>query len=75
MIDCLCFAGTKEGRVAEYVDHLHEHFIEPCVVHEAAYMPPMAPGFSIEMKPATLATFEHRPGKGDDAPAQSHRLS
>jgi len=75
MIDYLCFAGTTEGRVAEYVDHLHEHFIEPCVVHEAAYMPPMAPGFSIEMKPATLATFEHRPDKWDDAPAQSHRLS
>jgi len=61
MIDYLCFAGTTEGRVAEYVDHLHEHFVEPCVVRNAAYMPPMAPGYSIEMKAATLAEFEHRP--------------
>ncbi|HSI16311.1 MAG TPA: L-fuconate dehydratase [Sphingomonas sp.] len=61
MIDYLCFSGTTEGRVAEYVDHLHEHFVTPCVVRAAAYMPPTAPGFSIEMKPATLAGFAFRP--------------
>jgi L-fuconate dehydratase len=32
MIDYLCIAGTKEGRVIEYVDHLHEHFVDPCVI-------------------------------------------
>ena len=52
MIDYLAVSGSKEGRVIEYVDHLHEHFKEPCVVQHAAYMPPSAPGFSIEMKPA-----------------------
>ncbi len=60
MIDYLCFSGTKEGRVAEYVDHLHEHFVEPCVVAEGAYRAPEAPGYSIEMKPATLAAFAFR---------------
>lgn len=54
MIDYLCIAGTKEGRVIEYVDHLHEHFIDPCVMRGAAYMPPRRPGYSIEMKPASL---------------------
>jgi len=54
MIDYLCIAGTKEGRVIEYVDHLHEHFIDPCVVRGAAYMPPSLPGYSIEMKPSSL---------------------
>jgi L-fuconate dehydratase len=54
MIDYLVVSGTKEGRVIEYVDHLHEHFIEPCVVRNAAYMPPVLPGFSIEMKPASI---------------------
>lgn len=54
MIDFLVVSGTKEGRVIEYVDHLHEHFIEPCVVRNAAYMPPVRPGFSIEMKPASI---------------------
>ncbi|WP_269931844.1 L-fuconate dehydratase [Aminobacter sp. HY435] len=60
MIDYVCIAGTREGRVVEYVDHLHEHFREPCVVRNAAYLPPTAPGFSIEMKPATLEDFQFR---------------
>ena len=60
MIDYLCIAGTKEGRVIEYVDHLHEHFVDPCVVRGAAYMPPQRPGYSIEMKPQSLAAHTHR---------------
>lgn len=57
MIDYLCFSGSKEGRVTEYVDHLHEHFLHPCVIRNAAYMPPQAAGFSIEMKPESLQTY------------------
>ncbi len=60
MIDYVCIAGTREGRVVEYVDHLHEHFKEPCIVRNAAYMPPIAPGFSVEMKPATLENYQFR---------------
>ena len=59
MIDYLCIAGTKEGRVIEYVDHLHEHFVDPCVVRNAAYMPPQRPGYSIEMKPESLAQYTY----------------
>jgi L-fuconate dehydratase len=54
MIDWLCIAGTREGRVIEYVDHLHEHFVDPCVMRGSAYMPPTRPGYSIEMKPASI---------------------
>ena len=50
MIDYVCIAGTREGRVVEYVDHLHEHFVDPCVIRDAAYLPPQAPGFSITMR-------------------------
>ena len=57
MIDYLSIAGTREGRVIEYVDHLHEHFKDPCVIQRAAYMLPTAPGFSIEMLPATLVQY------------------
>jgi L-fuconate dehydratase len=57
MIDYLCFSGTREGRVIEYVDHLHEHFVDPCVIRDAAYMPPTRPGYSIEMKPASLERY------------------
>jgi L-fuconate dehydratase len=59
MIDYVSIAGTMEGRVVEYVDHLHEHFVDPCVIRNAAYMPPTAPGFSITMKPETLKQFLH----------------
>ncbi|VXC68693.1 L-fuconate dehydratase [Sphingomonas sp. T1] len=57
MIDYLCFSGTREGRVIEYVDHLHEHFVDPCVIRDAAYMPPTRPGYSIEMKPESLERY------------------
>ncbi|PPJ49247.1 L-fuconate dehydratase [Rhizobium sp. KAs_5_22] len=57
MIDYIAVSGTKEGRVIEYVDHLHEHFIDPCRIENAAYMPPTLPGFSIEMKPESIARY------------------
>jgi L-fuconate dehydratase len=60
MIDYLCIAGTREGRVIEYVDHLHEHFLDPCVIKNAAYMPPSRPGYSIEMKPASIKAYRYR---------------
>ncbi|AWN15259.1 L-fuconate dehydratase [Salinisphaera sp. LB1] len=60
MIDYLCFSGTMEGRVTEYVDHLHEHFVDPCVVRNAAYMPPSAPGYSGEMKAESLEQYRFK---------------
>ena len=62
MIDYLCFSGTVEGRVAEFVDHLHEHFVDPCIVRQGAYAPPRRPGYSIEMRPETLARYAHGGG-------------
>ena len=60
MIDYLCIAGTQQGRVIEYVDHLHEHFEDPCVIRNAAYMPPSAPGFSITMKAESRERYAFR---------------
>lgn len=60
MIDYLCISGSMENRVIEYVDHLHEHFVDPCIIRDAAYMPPQAPGFSITMKPQSLDTYRFR---------------
>ena len=60
MIDYVAVSGKKAGRVIEYVDHLHEHFVTPCVIRQAAYLPPEASGFSIEMKPETLEHFRNR---------------
>lgn len=74
MIDFLCFSGTMEGRVAEYVDHLHEHFTDPCIVRDAAYVAPARAGYSIEMKPETLARYEYR-GDESAVPAAQHLAS
>ena len=63
MIDYLCVAGTHEGRVVEYVDHLHEHFEDPCRVRGAAYLAPQAPGFSIAIKAASRARYRHAGGQ------------
>ncbi|MFB2603476.1 L-fuconate dehydratase [Rhizobium phaseoli] len=60
MIDYLCIAGTHEGRVIGYVDHLHEHFVDPCVIKGAAYMPPSRPGYSIEMHPSSIEQYRFR---------------
>ncbi|MFV0294487.1 MAG: L-fuconate dehydratase [Paracoccus sp. (in: a-proteobacteria)] len=57
MIDYVAVAGTHEGRVIEFVDHLHEHFTDPCRVRNGAYMPPSQPGFSIHVKDTTLTSF------------------
>jgi L-fuconate dehydratase len=58
MIDYLSISATMEGRVAEYVDHLHEHFVDPCLTRGGRYVAPGAAGFSIEMKPASIARHE-----------------
>ncbi len=60
MIDYICFAGTTEGRVIEFVDHLHEHFIDPVVIKKAAYMPPSLPGYSIQMKATSLQQYQFK---------------
>jgi L-fuconate dehydratase len=67
MIDYICFSGTLDGRVAEYVDHLHEHFINPCIIRGAAYMAPTRPGFSIQMKPESLHRFAVGPASSSSA--------
>jgi len=57
MIDFIAISGQKDSRRIEYVDHLHEHFIDPCVIENGAYRAPSLPGFSIEMKPKSIANF------------------
>jgi L-fuconate dehydratase len=57
MIDYLAICGEKDTRRIEFVDHLHEHFVDPCIVKNGAYMAPTMPGFSIEMKLDTLEEF------------------
>ncbi|MDO9397326.1 MAG: L-fuconate dehydratase [Herbiconiux sp.] len=57
VFDYVAVSGTTENRVTEYVDHLHEHFVEPCVVVDGAYVLPQAPGYSAEITASTLVEF------------------
>jgi L-fuconate dehydratase len=52
--DYLAVGGSWDGRVVEYVDHLHEHFVDPCVVAGGRYRAPAAPGYSTEMRSDSL---------------------
>ena len=62
MFDYLAVSGTMEGRVTEFVDHLHEHFEEPCVIRRARYMPPHRPGYSITIKPESRMQYRFPDG-------------
>jgi L-fuconate dehydratase len=58
MFDYIAVSASMENRVAEYVDHLHEHFVEPVIIRNARYMPPGGPGYSIEIKPESRAAYQ-----------------
>jgi L-fuconate dehydratase len=55
MFDYVALSGSLENRVIEYVDHLHDHFLDPAVVKDGSYAAPTAPGFSAQMHAASLA--------------------
>lgn len=57
IFDFIAVSGDLTGRVTEFVDHLHEHFADPCIVTNGAYVPPSNPGYSAEIKEQTLREF------------------
>lgn len=62
MFDYVAVSGTKEDRMIEFVDHLHEHFVDPVDVHAGAYWPPSLPGAGTEMLRGTLAEYSFPDG-------------
>jgi L-fuconate dehydratase len=60
--DYVVVGGELEDRVVEYVDHLHEHFVEPCSVRDGRYRAPLAPGYSTEMHAPSLAEHAYPHG-------------
>ncbi|QAY58599.1 L-fuconate dehydratase [Microbacterium protaetiae] len=61
MFDFVAVSGTMDGRMIEYVDHLHEHFVTPTAVDRGRYRAPEAPGSGAEMRPASIAGFTWHP--------------
>jgi len=68
IFDYICVSASLEDRVVEYVDHLHEHFVDPVVIRNGRYMPPTAPGYSITMRAESLARFSYPDGTAWSSP-------
>jgi L-fuconate dehydratase len=62
MFDFVAVSASMADRVIEYVDHLHEHFVDPVVVRDGRYAAPTAPGFSATMRPETLVNYSYPDG-------------
>ena len=58
MADYVAITGSMEDRAIEFVDHLHEHFLDPVRIRAGRYLAPSMPGFSAEMRSETLQ--QHR---------------
>ncbi|CAM01308.1 L-fuconate dehydratase [Saccharopolyspora erythraea NRRL 2338] len=63
IFDYVAVSGELENRVIEYVDHLHEHFLDPVRLRDGRYLPPEAPGYSAEIRRDTLERYRF-PGGG-----------
>lgn len=57
LFDYIAVSGSLDDRVLEYVDHLHEHFVDPVAMRGGHYMPPTKPGYSVTMKPESLRDY------------------
>ena len=62
LFDYIAVSGSLEGRLLEYVDHLHEHFVDPVRIRQGRYLVPEAPGYSITMKPESLEMHRYPEG-------------
>jgi L-fuconate dehydratase len=61
--DYLRVSAALENRVTEFVDHLHEHFVDPVRIKKGHYLLPTQPGYSIEIFPETLRDYSYPDGK------------
>ena len=62
MFDFLAVSGTSDDRMIEYVDHLHEHFVEPVRIEHGRYRAPLAPGGGAQLRAEPIAEFSFPEG-------------
>ena len=74
MFDAVAVSGHHSKRVVEYVDHLHEHFLEPTRIIAGNYMSPKRPGSGAEMKIDSINEFEYPSGRYWRSPAAKQHL-
>jgi L-fuconate dehydratase len=57
MFDYVAVSASTDGRAIEYIDHLHEHFVDPVVIRDGRYLAPSAPGIGAEMHPHSVDAY------------------
>ena len=62
MFDFVAVSGRMDDRVTEFVDHLHEHFVDPVVMRSGRYMTPTNPGYSSTIRPETRTAYQYPDG-------------
>lgn len=62
MADFVSISGRMEDRAIEYVDHLHEHFVDPARIREGRYLAPALPGFSTRLREESLREYGYPDG-------------
>ncbi len=63
IFDFLRVGTSLDGRMVEYVDHLHEHFEDPVRTSGGRYLVPEAPGYSSDIKAASIDEFRFPDGR------------
>jgi L-fuconate dehydratase len=63
IFDYVAVSGSLENRVTEFVDHLHEHFTDPCIVENGHYVLPSKPGYSAQMFEESVAEWTYPTGR------------
>ncbi|GAA0404551.1 enolase C-terminal domain-like protein [Micromonospora gifhornensis] len=71
MFDFVALSGSTDERAIEYVDHLHEHFVDPVRISDGRYLAPTAPGMSAQLVPAALADYRYPDGPEWAAPTMA----
>jgi L-fuconate dehydratase len=62
MFDYVAVSGSMDGRVIEFVDHLHEHFVSPAQIRHGRNVAPDAPGAGAQMHASSVAAFSYPDG-------------
>lgn len=64
MFDFVAVSGSMEGRMIEFADHLHEHFVTPASVVNGRYRAPTAPGAGSEIRASSIDEWAFPDGHG-----------
>ncbi|GLQ51481.1 enolase C-terminal domain-like protein [Dyella flava] len=75
MADFVAISGKKDDRAIEFVDHLHQHFVDPVIVSNGCYIAPDAPGFSAQMHTHSVERYRYPEGPAWHEPADMARAS